>query len=186
MSEATPFERVLGAAFGNLPAPVRELHALRHSALTSGRAEITSEPGAMKWLFCKFAGLPKPGLDVSVSVQFIPVPRGSERWERRFGIDATPAAWKPDQGGRQAASSSISGCSTCSSGLSPATEASAGRLPVGGGWASRCRPCRSPVSIAWKAVMATASASISMSLFLSSGPFCATRAGSNALGPETA
>ena len=85
MSEATPFERVLGATFANLPAPVRELHALRHSALTSGRAEITAEPGALKWLLCKFAGLPKPGLDVPVSVQFIPVARGSERWDRRFG-----------------------------------------------------------------------------------------------------
>ena len=180
MSEATPFERVLGAAFANLPAPVRELHALRHSALTSGRAEITAEPGAMKWLLCKFAGLPKPGLDVTVSVQFIPVPRGSERWERRFG-DRRYASRMEAGSGREA------GCLIEHFGmfdlqfrLEPGHRASAGRLPVGGGWACRCRPGRSPVSIAWKAVMATASASISMSLFLSSGAFCATRAGSNA------
>ena len=101
MSEMTPFERVLGTAFANLPAPVRELHALRDSALTSGLAEIAAEPGALKWLLCKLAGLPQPGLDVPVTVRFIPEPRGSERWERRFG-DRRYASWMEAGSGRDA------------------------------------------------------------------------------------
>lgn len=80
----TPFQRILGAAFDDLPAPVRALHGLTIDAHTAGLAEIraSATPGA--WLLCKVAGLPKPGRDVPVSVSFHPDGRGCELWKRRF------------------------------------------------------------------------------------------------------
>lgn len=84
MTVQTPFQRLLGADFERLPAPVRDLHSLGEVTLTAGRADITtaSSPGA--WFLCWFAGLPRPGRDIPVTVAFHPDGKGRERWKRRF------------------------------------------------------------------------------------------------------
>ena len=81
----SPFERLLGPDFEQLPAAVRHVHSLRQPLATGGRAEITAAPGFLAWLICRSAGLPKPGRDTLVSVLFTPDGRGGERWERQFG-----------------------------------------------------------------------------------------------------
>jgi hypothetical protein len=82
--QPSPFERLLGAAFERLPAPVRRLHALRQPLQTAGRSEVTAAAGRAARLLCLLAGLPKPGGDIPVSVLFAPDARGRERWVRRF------------------------------------------------------------------------------------------------------
>ncbi|MGH6769694.1 MAG: DUF4166 domain-containing protein [Xanthobacteraceae bacterium] len=82
--QQSPFERILGAAFERLPAPVRHVHALRHPLQTAGRAEVTASAGLLARLMCFIAGLPKPGHDMPVSVLFTPDAGGNERWNRKF------------------------------------------------------------------------------------------------------
>jgi hypothetical protein len=79
----SPFERILGPELERLPAPVRRVHSLREPLATSGRAEITAASGALAWLVCWFAGLPRPGRDIDVSVVFAPKD-GGEHWDRKF------------------------------------------------------------------------------------------------------
>ena len=82
--QPSPFERLLGAAFEQLPAPVRQVHATRAPLRTAGRADVTAATGAMAWLVSWFAGLPKPGRDIATSVVFTPDGKGGEHWERQF------------------------------------------------------------------------------------------------------
>lgn len=84
MDHPTPFQRLLGAAFERLPAPVRTLHGLRDAVATAGLAEITAAPNPAAWALCKVAGLPKPGQDIPVSVHFEPDGSGREFWKRCF------------------------------------------------------------------------------------------------------
>jgi hypothetical protein len=79
----SPFERLLGSELERLPAPVRRVHSLRAPLATSGRAEITAAKGFLASLVCWFAGLPRPGRDVDVSVVFAPK-EGGEYWDRKF------------------------------------------------------------------------------------------------------
>jgi len=81
----SPIERVLGADFDRLPAPVRHLHSLREPLRTTGRADIAAAAGFLAWLICWSAGLPRPGRDVDVSVIFEPKESGVEYWDRKFG-----------------------------------------------------------------------------------------------------
>jgi saccharopine dehydrogenase-like NADP-dependent oxidoreductase len=80
----SPFQRILGASFDQLPAPVRALHSLTHSLNTAGLAEIRTAPGPLPWLICQIAGLPRDGSDVPVTVFFRPEGNGHEFWRRRF------------------------------------------------------------------------------------------------------
>jgi hypothetical protein len=80
----TPFQRLLGADFDRLPAAVRDLHGLTGPAKTAGRADITAARNPAAWFLCWFAGLPKPGRDVPVMVDFYPDGKGRERWDRTF------------------------------------------------------------------------------------------------------
>jgi hypothetical protein len=79
------FAHLLGAAFERLPEPVRKIHGISAALATAGLAEITTPRGFMPWLICKFAGLPKPGLNIPVTVSFHPDMRGRQHWKRRFG-----------------------------------------------------------------------------------------------------
>jgi hypothetical protein len=81
----SPFQRILGTAFEQLPAAVRRVHGLSEATTTSGLAEITAAPGLPAWLICRIAGLPRPGRDIPVTVSFHPDGRGREHWKRRFG-----------------------------------------------------------------------------------------------------
>lgn len=82
---ARPFVTVLGAkAFARLPEPVRRLHDLEAPCTTAGRSDIEGAPGLLRRLFCWGAGLPSPGRDVPVTVEFRPTGDGREHWRRRF------------------------------------------------------------------------------------------------------
>jgi len=83
MTSPTPFQRLLGADFERLPAPVRDLHGLSETTMTAGRADITAAANPGAWLLCWVAGLPRPGRDVPVTVAFHP-DKGREMWERHF------------------------------------------------------------------------------------------------------
>jgi len=80
----SPFQRLLGAGFAQLPAPVRRLHGLSQDASTAGRAAITAARNPFAWLLCRLAGLPLPGDDVPVTVSFHLDGRGGEYWRRGF------------------------------------------------------------------------------------------------------
>jgi hypothetical protein len=80
----SPFERLLGPELERLPAPVRRIHSLREPLATLGRAEITAANGFLARTICWFAGLPRPGRDVDVSVVFAPTKEGREHWHRTF------------------------------------------------------------------------------------------------------
>ena len=80
----SPFERLLGAELDRLPAPVRRVHTVREPLATSGRAEITAADGFVARFICWFAGLPRPGRDVDLSVVFTPTREGGEHWDRKF------------------------------------------------------------------------------------------------------
>jgi hypothetical protein len=67
----TPFQQILGAAFDNLPVPVRALHSLSSSAHTSGRAEVTATANPAAWMLRRVAGLPGPGTNVLSAYLFI-------------------------------------------------------------------------------------------------------------------
>jgi Domain of unknown function (DUF4166) len=84
-SPIAPIARLLGAAFGCLPAPVQKVHALRHPLQATGHADVDVAAHAVARLICRLAGLPASGRDVPVSVLFKPDGRGGEYWERRFG-----------------------------------------------------------------------------------------------------
>ena len=80
----SPFERLLGADLERLPGPVRRVHSLRTPLATAGRAEIKAASGLLAWLTCWFAGLPRPGRNIGVSVIFAPKEDGGEHWDRKF------------------------------------------------------------------------------------------------------
>jgi len=80
----SPFQKILGAGFAQLPEPVRRLHSLTHDASTAGRAEITAARNPFAWLLCRLAGLPLPGADIPVTVSFHLDRHGGEYWRRRF------------------------------------------------------------------------------------------------------
>jgi len=81
----SPFQVLLGAEFARLPAAVRRVHALNGSLKTTGRAKVSVAEGVLPWLVCRLAGLPSPGQDVPVNVEFHPDGPLREYWERRFG-----------------------------------------------------------------------------------------------------
>jgi hypothetical protein len=80
----SPFERLFSAELDRLPPPVRHVHTIREPLATSGRAEITAADGLLARFICWFAGLPRPGSNVDVSVVFTPTKDGGEHWDRKF------------------------------------------------------------------------------------------------------
>ncbi|MEQ9641350.1 MAG: DUF4166 domain-containing protein [Alphaproteobacteria bacterium] len=79
----TAFQRLLGADFARLPAPVRRVHGLDAPLTLAGRADVRVAPGWAAWLLCLISGLPRAGRDVPVEVRFVP-DGGGERWSRTF------------------------------------------------------------------------------------------------------
>jgi hypothetical protein len=80
----SPFQQLLGSEFAILPEPVRQLHGFRADARTEGRADIVAAKGILPWLICKLTGLPAPGRDVPVIVDFHVDGQGGEFWRRSF------------------------------------------------------------------------------------------------------
>lgn len=84
MSHNLPlFRRLIGDAFDNLPAAVRQVHSPSRPLHTAGRAEVVGADTLAGRLLCLLAGLPRPGRDVPVEVSFTPLANG-EHWRRRF------------------------------------------------------------------------------------------------------
>ncbi|HSV29903.1 MAG TPA: DUF4166 domain-containing protein [Candidatus Omnitrophota bacterium] len=98
MTITTPFQRLLGAAFDHLPAPVRRFHGLSSAMATAGVAEITAASNPAAWLLCKVAGLPKPGSDIPVTVSFHPDGAGREFWDRHFASRRYASTMEAGQG----------------------------------------------------------------------------------------
>ena len=80
----TLFQQALGAAFFNLPARVRQLHALRGSVRYAGIANIERGRNPLARLCARIAGLPGAMRDVPITVEFTADARG-ETWRRDFG-----------------------------------------------------------------------------------------------------
>ena len=84
MAETSLFPRLLGENYCKLPGALRAVHDSGGTLLLAGRADIDRRAGWLAWLICALMGLPKPGRDVVVTVEFIR--QGlSEVWKRRFG-----------------------------------------------------------------------------------------------------
>ena len=94
----SPFERLLGADLERLPAPVRRVHSLRTPLATAGRADITAASGLLAWLTCWFAGLPRPGRDIGVSVTSRPRRTAASTGTGNSPTGATPARWRSAPG----------------------------------------------------------------------------------------
>lgn len=94
----SPFEDILGADFAVLPEPVRRLHSLDAPTATTGLSDAAVTPGAIPWLICKLAGLPKTGTAIPVEVLFKPLGRGREHWTRRFGARRYASTLSATQG----------------------------------------------------------------------------------------
>ena len=79
----TLFQQALGAAFFNLPAPVRQLHAVRGSARYAGIASVERGRNPLARLCARIGGLPGSMREVPVTVEFTADARG-ETWRRDF------------------------------------------------------------------------------------------------------
>jgi hypothetical protein len=99
MTAPSPFQRILGERFDALPSPVRRLHSLKASALTSGLSEITASGNPLAWLIGRIAGLPRPGRDIPVTVEFLPDGQGREHWKRRFASRRYASVMVAGEGG---------------------------------------------------------------------------------------
>jgi len=77
------FQQVLGAAWSELPAPVRNLHDVSSNARFSGRASVIRGSSLLAKMVGWFAGFPAAGKDVDVTVD---IATGGERetWRRNF------------------------------------------------------------------------------------------------------
>jgi len=77
------FQQVLGAAWAELPAPVRNLHDLSSDAGFSGRASVTRGRSLLARMVGRIAGFPEAGNDVNVTVE-IATNGECEIWQRNF------------------------------------------------------------------------------------------------------
>jgi hypothetical protein len=81
-SAPEPFAAILGAAFAQLPEPVRRLH--RGGARRfAGRASVERGGNLLARCLATIAGLPPACADGAIVVELEPLARG-ERWTRRF------------------------------------------------------------------------------------------------------
>ena len=78
------FERALGAAFTQMPPPIRELHRPRGTTAFDGIGQIDGAANSPAALAARLLRFPRAGADVPVEVTL--TPRGNrEIWRRRFG-----------------------------------------------------------------------------------------------------
>ncbi len=77
------FQRVLGAAWGELRAPIQTLHDISANARFSGRASVTRGKSLLSRMVGWFAGFPKAGKNVNVTVE-IATDGERETWRRNF------------------------------------------------------------------------------------------------------
>ncbi|GGL60201.1 DUF4166 domain-containing protein [Wenxinia marina] len=97
-----PFRAALGAAWGDLPAPVRAVHGGAPERRFAGRAEVIRAPGALAGAALRVGGFPPATNDIGFTLHIAPG-QGGEVWRRRFGAHETISvlAWDARQGLRE-------------------------------------------------------------------------------------
>ena len=86
-SDALPlYGRILGDAWRELPAKIRDMHDIRDRAAAEGRARVERGRGILARLACAIIGFPRSNPDTSIGVQFDET-NGVETWTRSFGSD---------------------------------------------------------------------------------------------------
>jgi len=83
-NSAALFARLLGNAWQQLPAAVRQMHSLSSERLSAGRCTIERGPSLLSNWVASLFGFPKAADDLPVSVCF-QGENGNERWTRQFG-----------------------------------------------------------------------------------------------------
>ena len=81
------YTRLLGAAWQNLPAEIRDMHDLDNAASAEGRASAQRGTGLLARLMAAVIGFPRATADTPVSVQFNAVGE-AETWTRTFGSES--------------------------------------------------------------------------------------------------
>lgn len=79
----TPYQRVLGSAYAELPRPVRDLHAFETTAAFSGRARVAGASNPVGKLVARIFGFPRPADDIAVTVT-LAREDSVETWTRSF------------------------------------------------------------------------------------------------------
>ena len=77
------YQRLLGAAWGSLPEPVRAMHDFRDALVVEGRASVERGENVLARLLAALFGFPKAGQDVPLRVSFY-VQDGRQIWRREF------------------------------------------------------------------------------------------------------
>lgn len=91
------FARVLGDAQYELPAAVREMHAVTSERVAAGRCAVQRGSGMLaNWIATVFR-FPKSADDLPVSVRFTPE-NASEQWTRKFGEQVMSSSLLPGHG----------------------------------------------------------------------------------------
>ena len=81
--DGTPYQRVLGSAYAELPKPVQDLHAFETTAAFSGRARVAGASNPVGKLVARIFGFPRPADDIAVTVT-LAREDGVETWTRSF------------------------------------------------------------------------------------------------------
>jgi hypothetical protein len=77
------YRRALGSAWSALPATLRAMHSVQHTATATGRADVRRGKTLLARLVAAFIRFPAEGTDIPVAVRF-DVRDGRETWTRRF------------------------------------------------------------------------------------------------------
>ena len=78
------YVRLLGSAWDELPAEIRQMHDVGNEATAEGRASVERGHGLLARLIASVVGFPQAAADVPVRVSFAAA-NGGETWVRRFG-----------------------------------------------------------------------------------------------------
>jgi hypothetical protein len=78
------YARLLGAAWQQLPAPIRRMHEIDAQRVAKGRATVKRGRGLLGRLAASLIGFPPASADTPVAVEF-DAANGEEIWRRTFG-----------------------------------------------------------------------------------------------------
>ena len=82
-TKGSVYERILGSAYAELPAPIQILHRPGDGARYEGEADIVRGRNPLAALLCLVFRFPKPGKNIPMGVTFT-VKDGIEHWTREF------------------------------------------------------------------------------------------------------
>jgi hypothetical protein len=95
--EGSLYQRVLGPAFEQLPAPVARLHALDQERRWTGSARVQRGRSILARMIARLIGFPPGTDDIPVAVTLKPEQDG-ERWIRQFGGAQFQSFQRPGKG----------------------------------------------------------------------------------------